>query len=663
MSIHAPEYVEDIAPYQAGKPISELAREYGLQDEPDRQAGVERESARHARRRRARRWLAAVDDLGRYPDSNGFELKARDRAPLRRCRQTGSRSATVRTTSSNWRRTRCVQPGQSVVYAQYSFAVYALATQEIGARAIVVPARDLRPRPRRDASPRSPPIRGWCSSPIRTTRPVPSLPARGDRALPRATCRADVVVVLDEAYNEYLRPELRFDSARWLQRSSEPDHFAHLLEGLRTGRAARGVRAGAGRTDRPAEPGPPAVQRQLAGAGGRGGGAVRRAAFLQRSYELNRDGLELLQSAFASDGSRVRAVATATSCWCGSATRPRSTSGCCAPASSCVRWRATACPSGCASRSACRTRTRPSSRALSARARSLTGAPGAPCIRARGSRCRADRRLLAAALRARGIGRRRWSAIRPATTRGARASSAWSTPRATARRGGRGRGSRRARGADHRVAGAVSRRSREAARRDAWSPTAQHQAQRDRSGARHPRRRLPALRAGAPDRRIRATRSARRPCRTCSTAGAGCCVPLDVTPQEHCERGARLLEPRSAQRRDARPAASTTGSSPRSRTGRTRSPSRCAAPSPRGDLAERALRFAGAGLRDTTRIGASSPTMWADILLDNREAVPGVGGAISRQQRRHHRRARGGRSRDAGGRSFRAASRWRNRLG
>ncbi|HEY0877210.1 MAG TPA: histidinol-phosphate transaminase, partial [Zeimonas sp.] len=30
----APEYVRAIAPYQAGKPISELAREYGL--DPDR---------------------------------------------------------------------------------------------------------------------------------------------------------------------------------------------------------------------------------------------------------------------------------------------------------------------------------------------------------------------------------------------------------------------------------------------------------------------------------------------------------------------------------------------------------------------------------------------------------------------------------------------------
>ena len=33
MNFHAPEYVRGIAPYQAGKPISELAREYGLRED------------------------------------------------------------------------------------------------------------------------------------------------------------------------------------------------------------------------------------------------------------------------------------------------------------------------------------------------------------------------------------------------------------------------------------------------------------------------------------------------------------------------------------------------------------------------------------------------------------------------------------------------------
>lgn len=41
----------------------------------------------------------------------------------------------------------------------------------------------------------------------------------------------------------------------------------------------------------------------------------------------------------------------------------------------------------------------------------------------------------------------------------------------------------------------------------------------------------------------------------------------------------------------------------------------------RSDISVRAQQAAGAGLRDTTRIGASSPSLWSEILLDNRDEV------------------------------------------
>lgn len=41
----------------------------------------------------------------------------------------------------------------------------------------------------------------------------------------------------------------------------------------------------------------------------------------------------------------------------------------------------------------------------------------------------------------------------------------------------------------------------------------------------------------------------------------------------------------------------------------------------KSDVAQDAVQAAGAGLRDTTRIGASSPSLWAEIVLDNREQV------------------------------------------
>ena len=69
-----PEYVRAIAPYQAGKPISEVAREFGLDEEAivklasnENPFGVP-ESAKEA-------MAKAAADLGRYPDANAFDLK------------------------------------------------------------------------------------------------------------------------------------------------------------------------------------------------------------------------------------------------------------------------------------------------------------------------------------------------------------------------------------------------------------------------------------------------------------------------------------------------------------------------------------------------------------------------------------------------------------
>lgn len=81
-----------------------------------------------------------------------------------------------------------------------------------------------------------------------------------------------------------------------------------------------------------------------------------------------------------------------------------------------------------------------------------------------------------------------------------------------------------------------------------------------------------------------------------------------------------------------------------------------------GPNADPALRFAGAGLRDTTRIGASSASLWADILLDNRDAVLGCADAFERELRAVTDALRAG-DRTTLVERFGAASRWRGRLG
>lgn len=80
-----------------------------------------------------------------------------------------------------------------------------------------------------------------------------------------------------------------------------------------------------------------------------------------------------------------------------------------------------------------------------------------------------------------------------------------------------------------------------------------------------------------------------------------------------------------------------------------------------GPQAEPALRFAGAGLRDTTRIGASSSKLWADILLQNRERVLDSAARFQLELAGLLNELRAT-DREALTRRLEAASRWRQRL-
>ena len=144
----APEHIRAIAPYQAGKPIEELAREFGLDPAAivklasnENPLGMP-ETARKA-------MVAAMEDLGRYPDSNGFALKAALAAkfgvPLDWITLGNGSNDILELAAA-----AVLAPGRSCVYAQHSFAVYALATQARGARAIVVAGARARTRSRSD---------------------------------------------------------------------------------------------------------------------------------------------------------------------------------------------------------------------------------------------------------------------------------------------------------------------------------------------------------------------------------------------------------------------------------------------------------------------------------------------------------------------------------
>ena len=71
----APAHVKVIAPYQPGKPISDLARELGL-DEAGIVKLASNENPLGVNEAALAAMTRALAEVTRYPDGNGFEVKA-----------------------------------------------------------------------------------------------------------------------------------------------------------------------------------------------------------------------------------------------------------------------------------------------------------------------------------------------------------------------------------------------------------------------------------------------------------------------------------------------------------------------------------------------------------------------------------------------------------
>ena len=298
-TIQAPAYVRAIAPYQPGKPIEELAREYGL----DPAQIIKLASNENPLGMPASARLAigeALADLGRYPDANGYALKLalsqKFDVPLDWL-TLGSGSNDI----LEFAAAAVLAPGASTVYAQHSFAVYAIATQARGGRHIVVPARDLGHDLDAMLAAIAPDTRLlYIANPNNPTGTF--VPAERLGAF-LARVPQQVLVVIDEAYNEYLAPELRFDSTRWVRQYpnvmvSRTFSKAYGLAGLRIGYgiAQPVVTDLLNRVRPPFNVNTPAQAAALA--------ALADHEFLQRSYELNRAGLAELGRGFDALGLR-----------------------------------------------------------------------------------------------------------------------------------------------------------------------------------------------------------------------------------------------------------------------------------------------------------------------------------------------------------------------
>ena len=234
----SPSYVRSIAPYQPGKPISELAREMGLA-EKDIVKLASNENPRGIGPRTRAAIERSLGDIARYPDGNGFELKD----ALSRRYGVDAAQIVLGNGSNDVLELVALAflgPGRAAVLSQHAFAVYPLATQARGARAIVMPAKnyghDLEAMARAVDEET---CVVWVANPNNPTGTL-AAPAALEAFVRRIPER--VIVVIDEAYNEYMPADLRSDTVKWLKRHpnlvlTRTFSKAYGLAGLRVGYA------------------------------------------------------------------------------------------------------------------------------------------------------------------------------------------------------------------------------------------------------------------------------------------------------------------------------------------------------------------------------------------------------------------------------------------
>jgi histidinol-phosphate aminotransferase len=282
----APAYIRSIAPYQPGKPISELAREFGL-DPASIIKLASNENPLGVSPLAMQAMQAALADIGRYPDGNGFELKqalAQRYGVAMSQIVLGNGSNDVLDLAAR----AFLAPSYEAVYSQHAFAIYALEIQYTGATGVEAPAREFAHDPGALLAAITPRTRMiFLANPNNPTGTL--IGAAELHAFLRAVPRR-VIVVLDEAYNEYIPDSLKADSIAWLAEFpnlivTRTFSKAYGLAGLRVGYAFAhpGVADLMNRVRQPFNVNSISLAAATAGLGDR--------EFVSRSHELNRRGM------------------------------------------------------------------------------------------------------------------------------------------------------------------------------------------------------------------------------------------------------------------------------------------------------------------------------------------------------------------------------------
>ncbi|MBT8142207.1 MAG: histidinol-phosphate transaminase [Gammaproteobacteria bacterium] len=232
--------VRDLKPYVPGKPVSELQRELGL-EQIVKLASNENPLGPSDRVKSA--VIAALDEQARYPDASGFELKDQlaekhGLNPNQITLGNGSNDVLVLLAQA------FLTPQHNSVFSQYAFAVYPIATKAVNAEARIASAN-----PVSHSQPLGHDLKAMAELVDENTRLIfianPNNPTgtwidSAELEAFVANVPDTALVVVDEAYTEYVTDQDIPDTSKWLSKYpnlvvSKTFSKAYGLAGFRVG--------------------------------------------------------------------------------------------------------------------------------------------------------------------------------------------------------------------------------------------------------------------------------------------------------------------------------------------------------------------------------------------------------------------------------------------
>lgn len=225
--------VAGLQPYQPGKPVEELERELGLKDIIKLASNENPLGAGQ----KARDVLRNFSDVSRYPDGNGYQLKS----ALAEHHGVTTGQITLGNGSNDILELiarAILTPEHEVIFSWHAFAVYPLVTQAVGARAVEAPARNWG----HDANAMLAAVtkRSRLMFIANPNNPTGTWLRRDELRHLLESVPEDLIVVVDEAYFEYVEEPEQPDCSAWLADFpnllvSRTFSKVHGLAGLRVG--------------------------------------------------------------------------------------------------------------------------------------------------------------------------------------------------------------------------------------------------------------------------------------------------------------------------------------------------------------------------------------------------------------------------------------------